>query len=117
MEDKNMDFSVSFIERNYTRKSDEPQILYWGPERITLLSICTRFYEKLYQVVCNSSHHVEIKTVNFIISKNNKKDTQYLLEINGCCIYAGFDESAFRNFIMDTTKMLYFIDYRESNVV
>ena len=112
-----MEFEVSFIEKDYCANSEEPKVLYWGPERITLLSLCTRFYEKLYQVVCNSSHHVDIKTINFIISKNSRRDTQYLLEINDCCVYAGFEESAFKDFIMDSTKLLYFIDYRESSVV
>lgn len=107
-----MDFCISFKEISIDRKGNVIKEDYWGPNRIFLMSLCNRFCTKLYQVLCNSNNNVNVDSVVFTIVTSKRYKPKFKLEINDCLITQHSSEGTFADFIIDITKILYFVDYR-----
>lgn len=98
-----MDFEVSMytIDENRNKK-------YWDSEYLILISICTEFYEKLYQIVLEISDAVPIDTIEFI----EEHDIIYTVRINDCEVVREIGTENFKCTLKGITKMMYFIDYK-----
>lgn len=98
-----MDFEVSMyrIDKNGNKK-------YWDKEDLILINVCTKFYEKLYQIISEIRDSVPISTVKFIIEYKNI----CTVKINGCTIISTVGIDNFKNILNGIIKMMHFIDYR-----